>query len=185
MIKSMKKGASQMLAMLLVFGTAVFAFQVTGTVKTWTTNETLTATDLNTTVQSLKTAVENATQYGELSFEIHPSASGDYFLGFNSGVGGLRSKTVEKGIPARRAGTVKNARIELHDTNLLQSNCTVTLRKNGADTAISFSLTAASSASITDSNTVSFVAGDLLNWKHTCYGSNMSNYPVFIVSFEF
>jgi len=56
MISSFKKGFMQAIAFLLVFSGVAFALQVSGTIKTWTTGETLTASDLNTTVQSLKTA---------------------------------------------------------------------------------------------------------------------------------
>jgi hypothetical protein len=45
--------------MLGVFGTGVMAVAVTGTIKTWTANEKLTASDLNTTISSLKTAIES------------------------------------------------------------------------------------------------------------------------------
>ena len=45
--------------MLGMFGTGVMAVAVTGTIKTWTANEKLTASDLNTTIASLKTAIES------------------------------------------------------------------------------------------------------------------------------
>jgi len=45
--------------MLGMFGTGVMAVAVTGTIKTWTANEKLTASDLNTTISSLKTAIES------------------------------------------------------------------------------------------------------------------------------
>jgi len=40
------------------FSTTIIAVAVTGTIKTWTTGEALTAADLNTTVASLRTAIE-------------------------------------------------------------------------------------------------------------------------------
>ncbi|MDX1958866.1 MAG: tail fiber domain-containing protein [Leptospiraceae bacterium] len=41
--------------------TSLLAVAVTGTVKSWTTGEVLSATDLNTTISSLKTAIEGIT----------------------------------------------------------------------------------------------------------------------------
>ncbi|MDX1958871.1 MAG: hypothetical protein SFU98_09870 [Leptospiraceae bacterium] len=43
---------------LAAISTTLLAVAVTGTVKTWTTGEVLSATDLNTTISSLKTAIE-------------------------------------------------------------------------------------------------------------------------------
>ena len=57
--------------MLGMFGTGVMAVAVTGTIKTWTANEKLTAGDLNTAFSSLKTAVEgipNWTRYGTSAY---------------------------------------------------------------------------------------------------------------------
>jgi hypothetical protein len=65
MINKIQQGFGKGIGLFLgLFCSALFAFTVSGTVKTWTSGETLTATDLNTTVQSLKTAVESATQLG-------------------------------------------------------------------------------------------------------------------------
>ncbi|MCB1144861.1 MAG: tail fiber domain-containing protein [Leptospiraceae bacterium] len=47
--------------MLGMFGTGVMAVAVTGTIKTWATNDKLSATDLNTAFTSLKTAIEGIT----------------------------------------------------------------------------------------------------------------------------
>ncbi|HMV81425.1 MAG TPA: tail fiber domain-containing protein [Leptospiraceae bacterium] len=43
------------------FGTTVFAVAISGTIKTWTSGEVLKSADLNTTIASLKTAIEGIT----------------------------------------------------------------------------------------------------------------------------
>jgi len=40
------------------FGTTILAVSISGTIKTWTTGEVLKSADLNTTIASLKTAIE-------------------------------------------------------------------------------------------------------------------------------
>ncbi|HMV80934.1 MAG TPA: hypothetical protein PL048_18095, partial [Leptospiraceae bacterium] len=40
------------------FGTTIFAVAISGTIKTWTSGEVLKSADLNTTIASLKTAIE-------------------------------------------------------------------------------------------------------------------------------
>jgi hypothetical protein len=74
-MKAFKDGIQKGLGILLVFGTAVFAYNISGTVKTWSSGETLTAADLNQTVQSLKTSVENAAQFYEAGGGYYHSAN--------------------------------------------------------------------------------------------------------------
>jgi len=58
--QSFRKGLMMGFGIMLgMFGTGVMAVAVTGTIKTWTANEKLTASDLNTTIASLKTAIES------------------------------------------------------------------------------------------------------------------------------
>ncbi|HRG77533.1 MAG TPA: hypothetical protein PLX69_23435 [Leptospiraceae bacterium] len=50
-----------MLFALGFFGTTILAVAISGTIKTWTTGEVLKSADLNTTIASLKTAIEGIT----------------------------------------------------------------------------------------------------------------------------
>ena len=72
MIKGIKFGIGFFVGLGL---SAAFAYVVSGTVKTWTTGETLTAADLNTTVNSLKTAIEGASQYFEVKIHAYQGKS--------------------------------------------------------------------------------------------------------------
>ena len=47
-----------MLLAIGFFGTTILAVSISGTIKTWTTGEVLKSADLNTTIASLKTAIE-------------------------------------------------------------------------------------------------------------------------------
>lgn len=180
-MKSIKEGILKGIGVMMVFGTAVFAVQVTGTIKTWTTGDTLTAADLNTTVQSLKTAVEGATQlveFGYTSPKMIETAYGTLVSGIT--LSSPASTTMS------RSGTVKNAKIIIASTMPL--GCVLTLTKNGVDTAISMAApNGAGPSTISDSDTVSFTTGETLGWKHFCSGgsgTSLSLYPM-VVSFEF
>lgn len=176
MIKGIKFGIGLFAGFFL---SAAFAFVVSGTVKTWTTGETLTATDLNTTVQSLKSAIEGATQYVEASVSAYQgNTTYSTFAG-----GGMGSLTEVQSI-APRSGTIKNARL-LVRSSLAGGDCTFTLRKNSVDTAISFAVPAGSSATVTDADTVSIAAGDLLSWKQACLGTNSTLAIGTTIAFEF
>ncbi|MBP9165016.1 MAG: tail fiber domain-containing protein [Leptospiraceae bacterium] len=50
-----------MLLAIGFFGTTILAVAISGTIKTWTTGEVLKSADLNTTIASLKTAIEGIT----------------------------------------------------------------------------------------------------------------------------
>jgi len=64
------------------------------------------------------------------------------------------------------AGNVKSLYAKAQGGNSLNGATVVTLRKNSADTALTVTITAGSTAVFSDTtNSVSFVAGDLLNWK--------------------
>lgn len=65
---------------LALITTAVFAVTVSGTIKTWSSGETLTSTDLNTTITSLKTAVEGIPDWAK-------SGAHAVFNGGNVGIG--------------------------------------------------------------------------------------------------
>ena len=44
---------------LAIFSTTILAVAISGTIKTWTTGEVLKSADLNTTIASLQTAIQN------------------------------------------------------------------------------------------------------------------------------
>jgi hypothetical protein len=159
MTKGLKQGIGIFLGLFL---SAAFAYTVSGTIKTWTTGDTLTASDLNTTVQSLKTAVEGATQIGMNSFS--GTAGGNY--------GALpyapyTTTEATQQFPMPRDGVVKSIRV-IPTVNSCTGAGTVTLRKNGVDTAVVLSVPASSLAVVTNATTISFVANDVLTWKANC-----------------
>lgn len=181
MFKDIKSGLTRAIVMLVVFSSVAFAFQVSGTIKTWTTGETLTAADLNTTVQSLKTAVEGATQLGQIIVPRRTLVTGIIYSSFlSSNWTGSTAVSIEPQNPMLRSGTVKSVRMDILES--INAACTITLRKNGADTAVQFNYVANTTAPMTDSDTVSFVSTDILTWKTDCpsaYGLNA------LLSFEF
>lgn len=181
MLKDIKSGLTRAIVLLVVFSSVAFAFQVSGTIKTWTTGETLTAADLNTTVQSLKTAVEGATQVGQISPPRRNVGSGIAYSGLlTSIISGAIGTNTEPQNPMLRSGTVKSVRMDILETH--SQNCTITLRKNGADTAIQLSYVANSTTALTDSDAVSFVSTDILTWKSDC--PTGQGVPA-VLSFEF
>lgn len=179
-MKTIKQGFLKGIGILLVFSTAVFAYTVTG-YKTWTTGDTLTAADLNTTVQSLKTAVESVSQFATVVAPQSP-ATGNIYNPILINGSSANSSATELQIPMPRDGVVKNVRLT-PNSNLVTAACTLTLRKNAADTAIALTVPASSTAIVTTATTVSFVAGDVLSWKMNC-GAQQNNLVAF-VSFEF
>lgn len=168
MINEFMKGAMRGFGILLVIGSGIFAFQVSGTIKTWTTGETLTAADLNTTVQSLKTAVESASHRGEALLTGSPGST--FFRTFLGHSTAASTENLSQSY-MNRSGNISSARL-LVGSNTSDGTCTVTLRKNSADTNIQFSVPAASTAVVTDSDTVSYAPGDLLGWRIVCAGTS-------------
>jgi hypothetical protein len=180
-MKTLKQGFIKGIGMCMaLFASAIFAFTVSGTVKTWNTGDTLTATDLNTTVQSLKTAVESASQFATVSSPY--GNTGNVYSPLLVNGSGSFSSTTELQIPIPRDGTVKNARLTINN-NIVPAACTLTLRKNAVDTAITFNVPANSTTTVTSASTVTFVSGDNLSWKMNC-GAQQNNMVAFI-SFEF
>ena len=193
MLKNIKEGIYRGIGLLIVLGTAVFAYSVTGTIKTWSSGETLTATDLNTTVQSLKTAVESATQLVEIH-SIQGKIGDAVTLGNGFLYGGL---TGNLRLPARytttmtRQGIVRSASVTIRGSMGVSASqsCSITLQKNDVDTSISFSILGTTSSGVlSDSDTVSYQTGDTLNWVIACgpfinYESTM-DLPI-VLKFEF
>lgn len=182
MFKDIKSGLTRAIVMLVVFSSVAFAFQVSGTIKTWTTGETLTAADLNTTVQSLKTAVEGATQVGQIVPPKRVANAGIVYSPFLTTItSGIMGTNTEPQNPMRRSGIVKSVRMDILEAQSV--NCTITLRKNAADTAIQLTYVANSTTALTDTDTVSFVSSDILTWKSDCDSTNALQAAV--ISFEF
>lgn len=174
MLTKFKQGFKS--GLMVFFGlcfSGLFAYTVSGTIKTWTTGDTLTATDLNTTVQSLKTAVESASQVGTVAINGTAPDANTYYPSF---LGNTRVTTESQmQWPATRAGTVKSARVIVGSNGCTGGPFNITLRKNGVDTAISIAVPASSVAQVTDPDTVAFAAGDLLSWKTQCPSNGMMN----------
>ena len=125
--KSFVIGAAFALGMLTM---GIFAVSVTGTIKTWATGDTLTATDLNTTITSLKTAIEGipnwtkaangndayytagnvgiGTATPESTFQVLWSTTASYVT-FGNSSGGLRVGALQSGSPFIGQGTIKTA----------------------------------------------------------------------------
>ncbi len=59
-ISAVKRGLLQGMAIALgFFGTTILGVAISGTIKTWTSGEVLKSADLNTTISSMKTAIES------------------------------------------------------------------------------------------------------------------------------
>lgn len=180
MFNEFKKGMVRGIGTLIIVGGGLFAFQVTGTIKTWTTGDTLTAADLNTTVQSLKSAIESAgaIQVGNIFFtQAMPSPYYTQSLFTTGNTGGDESRAVA--MP--RGGIVRSASLRVFDS---VGTCSVTLRKGAADTGISFSVPITTDVTQTDADTVTFVAGDILDWKYDCAGANFKGVLTFEISWN-
>lgn len=182
MLRKFKQGfKSGLMVFLGLCVSGLFAYTVSGTIKTWTTGDTLTATDLNTTVQSLKTAVEGASQYGEQSQSLSGAAPTFQYAKFSI-PGTFSNASVSSKM--LRAGTVKSFSGTITTNTLDGSGCTLTLQKNGVDTAISVSIPNGSTAAFSDTDTVNYVANDTLRWKMTCNGTTSGTIQTF-TEFEF
>lgn len=173
MFKGIKQGVGIALGVLLTCG--VFAFTVSGSIKTWTAGETLTHTDLNQNVQTLKTAIEGATQLGWSSFSANSNTTYASFMTYTS----APSEAIAQ-FPMPRAATVKTVRITPY-SNTCTSATTVTLRVNGADTGTTVSIPAGSTTPVTTATTTDLIAGNLVDWKAVCATGNVSG----LINFEF
>ncbi|HRG77542.1 MAG TPA: tail fiber domain-containing protein [Leptospiraceae bacterium] len=71
-----------MLFALGFFGTTILAVAISGTIKTWTTGEVLKSADLNTTIASLKTAIEGIPNWTKAA-----NGNDAYFTAGNVGIG--------------------------------------------------------------------------------------------------
>lgn len=82
-----------------------------------------------------------------------------------------------------RPGTLANFDVRI-PANTLSVGSTLTLRKNGAPTGVVFNIGASSSSTVSDSDTVSVVRGDLLDWEFTCpAGTGSLSSPAVCYSF--
>ena len=64
------------------FGTTIFAVAISGTIKTWTSGEVLKSADLNTTIASLKTAIEGIPNWTKAT-----NGTDAYYTAGNVGIG--------------------------------------------------------------------------------------------------
>ncbi|HNI95565.1 MAG TPA: hypothetical protein PL169_05830, partial [Leptospiraceae bacterium] len=64
------------------FGTTIFAVAISGTIKTWTSGELLKSADLNTTISSMKTAIEGIPNWTKAS-----NGTDAYYTAGNVGIG--------------------------------------------------------------------------------------------------
>ena len=71
-----------MLFALGFFGTTILAVAISGTIKTWTTGEVLKSADLNTTIASLKTAIEGIPNWTKAA-----NGNDAYYTAGNVGIG--------------------------------------------------------------------------------------------------
>lgn len=180
-MKTITQGFKKGLGICIAFlASTAFAVTVTG-YKTWTTGDTLTAADLNTTVQSLKTAVESVSQFAMINAP-QSINTGDIFSPFLINGSSANSLATERQIPMPRDGVVKSIRLT-PAFNPVTAACTLTLRKNGVDTTAVMTVPASSTTVVTTANTVTFSAGDALTWKMNC-GAQQNNMTAFL-SFEF
>lgn len=179
MFNEFKKGMVRGIGTLIIVGGGLFAFQVTGTIKTWTTGETLTAADLNTTIQSLKNGIEQAALPGQISIS-GAIASDPFFLPL------LETKNVghtsAPAIPANRSGTIKSVRVDV--ITQCSANVIITLRKNASGTDIQLTVPANTTATVTDADTVAYVAGDILNWQVSGQSNCASSFSGYL-SFQY
>lgn len=174
MFKGLKQGIGIALGIVLTCG--VFAFTVTGSIKTWTTGETLTATDLNQNVQSLKTAIESASQLQKVG--VFASAGSGYTGIIDNGSGS--SETVAQ-ITMSRPGQVKNVMVQT-TSNTCTSSPVLVLRNNGIDTTVTYTIGAGiTSNPVSVAQNYTFNSGDKLTWKATCPTGSVN----FSVTYDF
>jgi type IV secretory pathway TrbL component len=67
---------------LAIFGTTILAVSISGTIKTWTTGEVLKSADLNTTIASLQTAIQNIPNWTKAA-----NGTDAYYTAGNVGIG--------------------------------------------------------------------------------------------------
>ena len=99
-----------MLFALGFFGTTILAVAISGTIKTWTTGEVLKSADLNTTIASLQTAIQNIPNWTKAA-----NGTDAYFMDGNVGIGtsSPQTKLEVNGVFSFRdaSGKVRNAGI--------------------------------------------------------------------------
>lgn len=96
-----------------------------------------------------------------------PAANATRYAAFSSGAAASSWETGEDAVEqlVASAGTIKNLYIELAVAPGVASTAAFTLRKNGADTALTVTISGTDTTGSDTSNTVTFAAGDRINWK--------------------
>lgn len=173
MIKGIKHGVGIFIGFCI---SAVFAYTVSGTIKTWTTGDTLTASDLNTTIQSLKTAAESMSQMQQVFNQ--PSSGTQYTGIFNSS--NATEANIQTAMP--RSGVLRNIMVAVY-SNSCTTAPTLVLRNNGVDTPVTFTGSAATTVlpATAVAGTLTFTTGDRITWKGTC----PSGFVNFGITFDF
>ncbi|MBK7055615.1 MAG: hypothetical protein IPQ05_20700 [Leptospiraceae bacterium] len=105
-----------MLLAIGFFGTTILAVAISGTIKTWTTGEVLKSADLNTTIASLQTAIQNIPNWTKAA-----NGNDAYYTAGNVGIGtaspsaalNIYSTIDNAGILAETTSTTKVARLQL------------------------------------------------------------------------
>ncbi len=101
-LSSMGKG---MLFAIGFFGTTILAVAISGTIKTWTTGEVLRSSDLNTTITSLKTAIEGIPNWTKAA-----NGNDAYYTAGNVGIGTASPSSL---LEAQASGTNGVATIKI------------------------------------------------------------------------
>jgi hypothetical protein len=108
---------------LAIFGTTILAVAISGTIKTWTTGEVLKSADLNTTIASLQTAIQNIPNWTKAA-----NGNDAYYTAGNVGIGtaspGESVHTTKNILAGESTGNYVKLHPGTNDTFLQLSNST-------------------------------------------------------------
>jgi hypothetical protein len=108
---------------LAIFGTTILAVSISGTIKTWTTGEVLKSADLNTTIASLQTAIQNIPNWTKAA-----NGNDAYYTAGNVGIGtaspGESVHTTKNILAGESTGNYVKLHPGTNDTFLQLSNST-------------------------------------------------------------
>lgn len=176
MFKGIKHGIGLAIGLLLI---PAFALTV-GSLKVWSPGETLTATDINGVVSTLKTAVESASQMQYMKIS---ATSQDRFASIiDNGADSLTTTESLAQMSMPRSGTLKNVLVRVPQ-NTCTSSPVLTLRNNGVDTTVAYTVSAGTVnfAPTAVVQTLTYTSGDKLSWKANCPNGSVT----FTVTYDF